>query len=466
MACVEDLARFVIESSEQDLSDAAREQLRIRILDSLGCAIAGMEGDTVRVVRAQTEEFDGGGRCSLIGGGTAAPDRAAFLNGALVSYLDFNDGYIAKGETCHPSGSLAPILAAGEYAGSSGRDVITALALAYQVQCRLSDVAPVRAAGFDHCTLGAYGVAAGVAKVLGLDAARTAHAIAISATGFNTLRVVRTGRLSHWDSLAYPHMAACSTRVALLAMAGITGPLDVLEGEKGFMDAIAGVFEIQWAGEDLERVRRTVVRKHDADIHTQTAIEAVLELKRRNAFDAADVEHIDLETFEVAYHVAGGGEEGDRSVVENREEAGHSLPYVVAAALLDGRVMPEQYRPENIRRPDAQRLLAEVTVRPNAAYSRDFPNEMPCRVRLRLRDGRVLTKEMREYPGFYTQPVSWSTAREKFDTLAAPYTTAELRGSIADAVSHLEDIRVADLMGLLARVARTSAGTAGERRAS
>lgn len=457
MACVEQLAQFVVQSSDRDLSDAAREQLRIRVLDTLGCAIAGMEGEPVRVVRAQTGEFESAGRCTLIGGGTASPDRAAFVNGALACYLDFHDGYVAKDETCHPSGSLAPILAAGEYAGASGRDALAALAVAYQVQCRLSDVAPVRAAGFDHVTLGAYAVAAGVSKVMGLDAARTAHAIAISGTALNALRVTRTGRLSQWNCLAYPHMAACSTRIALLAMAGVTGPLEVLEGEKGFMDAIAGVFEIHWPGEDLERVRRTVIRKHDADIHTQTAIEAVLDLKRRNAFEAADVERVELETFEVAYHIAGGGDEGDRTVLESREDAGHSMPYAVVAALLDGRVMPEQYRPENIRRPDVQRLLAEVTVKPNAAYSRDFPNELPCRVRLRLRDGRVLTREMREYPGFYTQPVGWSAAREKFDQLAGPYTTPELRAAVADAVAHFEEIRVADLMRLLAGVGRGTA---------
>lgn len=453
MTSVEELAQFVVQSSERDLSDAAREQLRIRILDALGCAIAGMEGEPVRKVRAQAGTFHAGGRCSLIGGGTAPPDWAAFYNGALVSYLDFNDGYLARGETCHPSGTLAPVLAAAEYAGANGRETVTALALAYQVQCRLSDVAPVRAAGFDYATQGAYAVAAGVAKALGLDVERTAHAIAISGAALNALRVTRTGRLSAWSRLAYPYMAACCLRAVVLAGAGITGPLEVLEGEKGFMDAIAGVFEIHWAGEDLERVRRTVVRKHDADIHTQTAIEAVLELKRRNRFEAAEVEHVDLETFEVAYHLAGGGEEGDRTVVESREDAGHSLPYVVAAALLDGRVMPEQYRPENLRRPEAVRLLSETTVRANPAYSRDFPNEMPCRVRLRLRDGRVLSKEMREYPGFFTQPITWAAARAKFDTLTGPCTTAEQRDAIADAVANLEEVPVAKLMRLLASVA-------------
>src|SRR6478752_9716433 len=110
-----------------------------------------------------------------------------------------------------------------------------ALAIAYQVQCRLSDVAPVRDKGFDHTTQGSYSQAAGVSKILGLDESKTANAIAISGTAFNALRVTRTGNLSHWKGLAFPNTAACCTRASLLARHGITGPLEVIEGEKGLM---------------------------------------------------------------------------------------------------------------------------------------------------------------------------------------------------------------------------------------
>ena len=109
------------------------------------------------------------GHCTLIGGGFTDIDRAALYNSALIRYLDFNDSYLAKGETCHPSDNLGAILAAGEYIGATGRDLMTALAVAYQVQCRLCDVAPVRARGFDHTVQGAYAVAAGVSRILELD---------------------------------------------------------------------------------------------------------------------------------------------------------------------------------------------------------------------------------------------------------------------------------------------------------
>jgi 2-methylcitrate dehydratase len=244
MQMVEQLAAFVTRSSYNDLSVAARQALKTHILDALGCAIAALDGAPVRAIRAQVENFGGTQRCILIGGGRTAPDRAAFYNSALVRYLDFNDSYLAPGETCHPSDNLGAVLAAAEHGGRSGRDLLTALAVAYQVQCRLSDVAPVRAKGFDHTTQGAYAVAAGVSKALDLDQDRTANAIAISGTAFNALRVTRAGRLSNWKGLAYPNTAFGATHAAFLAMHGITGPLEVFEGNKGFMDAIAGQFEI------------------------------------------------------------------------------------------------------------------------------------------------------------------------------------------------------------------------------
>ena len=281
----EQLAAFVVRASYDDLSQAARNHLKIRVLDALGCAIGALNGEPVRLIREQIDDFGGTGLCTLIGGGRTAPDRAAFYNSALVRYLDFNDSYLAKGETCHPSDKLGAVLAAAEYARRSGSDLLTALAVAYQVQCRLSDLAPVRAKGFDHVSQGSYAVAAGVAKALGLDPARTANAIAISGTAFNALRVTRTGTLSHWKGLAYSNTASCCTNAAFLAMRGISGPLEVFEGNKGFMESITGPFEIDWSREDLDRVTQTIVKAYNAEIHSQSAIEGILELRREHGFD-------------------------------------------------------------------------------------------------------------------------------------------------------------------------------------
>jgi 2-methylcitrate dehydratase len=452
MTYAEQLADFVAQATFDDLSEAARQQIKIRVLDSLGCAIGALDGEPIRMIRQQTEDFGGAGRCTLIGGGRTAPDRAALYNSALVRYLDFNDGYLAPGETCHPSDNVGAVLAAAEYAGRSGQDLMTALAVAYQVQCRLSDVAPVRAKGFDHTVQGAYAVAAGVSRALGLDEKQTANAIAIGGTAFNALRVTRTGALSHWKGLAYPNLAFGVTHAAFLAMRGVTGPRQVFEGNKGLMDAITGRFELDWSREDLERVTHTILKKYNAELHSQSAIEGALELKHETGLAAGDVEHIQIEIFDVAYNIIGGGEEGDKTIVRIKEQADHSLPYMVAVALLDDHVMPEQYQPERIQRQDVQTLLRKILVRPAPQFSRRFPDEMPCRITVLLRDGRTLVKEKRDYEGFRSRPMRWETVVDKFERLSAARVDAPARKGIIEAVANLDAIQAADLMKLLASV--------------
>src|SRR3989304_1971247 len=170
----EQLAAFVERATWEDLSPAAREALKIRVLDSLGCALGAFRGEPIRMIRRDIDEFGGNPLCTLIGGGKTSPDRAAFGNGALIRYLDFNDSYLAPGETCHPSDNIGAVLAASEYARASGRQFLAALAVAYQVQCRLRDEGPVRARGLDTTTQRAAARAAGVAKALALPMARGA----------------------------------------------------------------------------------------------------------------------------------------------------------------------------------------------------------------------------------------------------------------------------------------------------
>jgi len=444
-----EMARFVRRAEFRHLPEEVVEALKIRVLDSLGCALGAVCAPLLRLIRDQVLEFGGVPWCTLIGGGRTAPDRAAFYNSALVRYLDFNDSYLAKNETCHPSDNLGAVLAAAEAAHAPGSRLLTALAVAYQVQCRLSDVAPVRQHGFDHVTQGAYSVAAGVSKALELDEERTAHAIAIAGTAFNALRVSRTGALSHWKGLAFPNAAGCVTHTTFLAGRGITGPPGVFEGNKGFMESIAGPFCLDWDREDLQRVRWTILKKYNAEIHSQSAIEGTLELRREHGVAPGSVRWVDLDVFEVAYHIIGGGEEGDKYAVSTKEQADHSLPYLVAVALLDGDVGPAQFRPERIAAPEVQNLARNVRVRPDGDFSRRFPGQLCCRVRLELRDGRSWVREKTGYEGFYTAPMDWEAVSRKFRRLADPVAGESLCGRIIDTVRKLEEVPVSNLMVLL-----------------
>lgn len=454
MTELENLAAFVIRADYGALSTAAREQLKIRVLDTLGCAIGALDAAPMAAIRAQLDDFGGNPLCSLIGGGMTAPDRAAFYNGALVRYLDFMDSYLAKGETCHPSDNLAAVLAAAEYADADGETFLTALAVAYQVQARLSDEAPVRDRGFDHTTQGAYAVGAGVAKALGLDAARTANAIALSGVGNIALRVTRTGTLSQWKGLAYPNTAFVGTHAAFLAMRGITGPPEVFDGNKGFMESVSGPYRIDWASEDLERVSRTIVKKYNAEIHAQSAIEGALELKQRHGFSGDAVERVEIDIFDVAHKIIGGGEEGDKTIVRTKEQADHSLQYMMAVALCDGEVMPAQYAPQRILASDVQSLLHRVTVRPDPGFSARFPGEMACRVRITLHGGAHDEIEKQDYEGFHTRPMSWATIAAKFRRLVVGHASPEGEEAIIEAVARLERMKVRDVTRLLADVPR------------
>jgi 2-methylcitrate dehydratase len=456
MTEVEQLARFVAERQFSDISTQARQQLKIRVLDTIGVAIGALDAPPMAAISRLIDELGGRPLSTMIGGGKTAPDRAAFFNGALSRYLDFMDSYLAASETCHPSDNLGAVLAAAEMHGASGADFLTALAVAYQVHTRLSDVAPVRDRGFDHTVQGAYAAAAGVAKALALSPGRIANAIAISGTANIALRVTRTGALSHWKGLAYPNTAMAATHAALLAARGITGPRAVFEGNKGLKETISGPFEIDWLAEDLERARLTILKKHNAEVHAQTALDAALDIRSQPSFSIDRVRHVRLRTFRVAHQIIGGGEEGDKRTVRSKEEADHSLPYMLAAMLLDGEVQPDQYLPERIASEDVQSLLRRVVITPDPALSEQFPRRMPASLDVELDDGTVLHAERDDYHGFHTKPFDWAAARQKFNRVTQGFLTAEAADGIAEVIADLDARPVSVLTARLASVPHRS----------
>lgn len=450
MTIVEELAEFAASRTFKDLSESSVKQLKIRILDSLGCGIGALDAPPMKSLQAILSEFGGAPYCTLIGGGKAAPDRATYHNGALIRYLDFNDSYLAKNETCHPSDNLAPILAATEYAGLSGQDLLVGLAVAYEVQCRLSEVAPVRAKGFDHTVQGSYAVAAGASRALKLDPERTANAIAISGTALNALRVTRTGKLSNWKGLAYPFMASGAIQATFLAKDGVTGPLEVFEGNKGFMETISGPFKVDWHSEGLDLVNKTILKNYNAEIHSQSAISCMLKLRNDQGLTADDLDYAEVRIFDVAFNIIGGGEEGQKKeLIETKEQADHSLPYILAVALIDGKVMPEEYEAERINSQDVQTLLRKIHIKSDKEFSAKFPEQMPCEIRVHTKSGKTLVESSGDYDGFFTRPFSWQEASRKFEALTLPYIDEDVRSQIEKTVAELDALDVSDLTIIL-----------------
>ena len=338
------LARFVTLADAAAMTAEARDELLKRVLDSIGVAIAALDGQPIGHVRAHVADFGGTPHCTLIGGGKTAPDRAAFYNGALVRYLDFMDAISPKAR---------PVIRATIWARCSPRPN-TPISLARNsfppsrspIRC---NTAKRRRAG-PRQGLRPYGSGRLCGCCRRLAGARprreqTANAIAISGTCNNALRVTRTGALSHWKGLAYPNTAFVGTHAAFLAYRGITGPEEVFEGNKGFKDAIAGPFEIDWSKEDLEIVRKSILKKYNAEIHSQSSIEGALELQARHGFKAKRSRR-SRSTFSTSPLISSAAaRKATRRSSGTKEEADHSLPYMVGVALIDGNVLPAQYAP-------------------------------------------------------------------------------------------------------------------------
>src|ERR1700741_1389718 len=417
MTQVESLAKYATRASFADLSAESREQLAIHILDSIGCCIAALGAGPIEACREQGVEFGGTGPCTLIGGGKANPIYAAFWHTALVRYVDFMDNFLAPTETCHTADNFGVALTIADYVGGSGRDLMLAVALAYTVQSRFVDHANFMTRGFDHTAQLAFSLNAAAGKLLGLSEPQIADAIAMAAVSDASFAVVRAKPLSQWKGLASAQSALGAMNTLFLARRGVEGPLQVVEGANGIDNLLHMQIRIDWDKQGYEGVLESTIKKYNAMIHTQSAVHCMVDLARQNKLDPGKVISIEADVTRMTYDFAGGGLYGMDKVIRTKEQADHSLPYLLAVALLDGDVMPAQFEPDRIMRADVQQLLKKVSVRPDQEFTELYPAKMPAKIIVRLQDGTVIEHEVQDYPGLASHPFAWEDSVEKFDRL-------------------------------------------------
>ena len=201
------LADYVCSVRFEDLSKEVVHEVRRRVTDSLGCALGAWNEEPCAIARKVASEFSAKNGATIIGTAhQAPPDWAAFATGCCIRYFDFNDTYLSK-EPAHPSDNISAALATAESVGATGKEFITAVALAYEVQCRFCDAASIRARGWDHVTYGAFSTALASAKLMKLDPEKTRHALNIAGVGCAAMRQARVGELSHWKGVAFADAA-------------------------------------------------------------------------------------------------------------------------------------------------------------------------------------------------------------------------------------------------------------------
>jgi 2-methylcitrate dehydratase len=449
---VDDLAAFVVGAEPSDLSTHPRALLKRNVLDSIACAVGSLDGELIPTLREHTGQFSGTASATLVGGGRASVDQAAFFNAVLVRYPDLLDTYLTVGGLCHPADNFGAVLAVAEHVDASGADFLLALAVAYEVQCRFSAQVPVMARGLNHALQLAMSVAAGSARLLGLDAEQTAHAIAAAAADNVSLAAVHAEPVSNWKGISPASTGMRAVYTTMLAGRGITGPKSLFEGPHGLVQLFDQPIDFNTTDRTLAAVEQTYLKQFCALIHGQAIIDALLAIRSDNNLGGDDIARVTIEVFQTAYDIAGGGAYGDKDHPQTKEQADYNLKYLGAVALLDGGVGPEQLENERVLRGDVQELLTRVDVVAAADLTADYPQRTATRVHVVTRDGREFSREESDYEGSPTRPLTWDRVVDKFEWLAEPFCDDTLRTEIVTAAAHIDEIPVAELTGLLGAV--------------
>ncbi len=454
------LARYCQALCYDDLPGAVVHEVKRRVLDSLGCALAAWNAPPCRVACRIGRSVTVTGGATLWGTNhKTLPDLATFANGALVRYLDFNDTYLAK-EPAHPSDNVAAILAVGETCRASGKRVIQAIALAYEVQCRFCDAAALRPRGWDHVTYGPFSSALGAAKVMKLSDAQTLQAINLAGVANIALRQTRVGDLSMWKACAFSNAARNGVFAAMLAQRGMTGPSPIFEGEKGFMKLVSGPFELPPLGGEKGafdmgpfKILDTYIKHYPVEYHAQTAVEAALALREdmlkvEGVEVLAGITDIEIGSYDVAIEIIGRDPEKWRP--HTRETADHSFPYCVAAALLDGKMTLHSFKAKRLTDPVLHELMRKMRVVLQPEFVGRYPQAMPTRITVRTKAGKEYVKQV-DYPlGHPKHALSDHEIEEKFRVLARRKLDRARIRQVVDLVWQLDQLKdISRLMPLL-----------------
>jgi 2-methylcitrate dehydratase len=376
---------------------------KARILDTLGCAYGAIDSDVGRAARRMAADCGGAPQATLIGTGekTSAP-LATLVNGSLLRYLDSNDYYFSR-DPAHPSGNLAVALAIGEREHRSGRDLIAALVAAYEVQLRLCDFAgepSLWKRGWHHGCNAQFSSAAIAARLSGMDPARTAHAMAISASHQNTLAQLQSGAVSMIKGTAEGWVAKAGVEAALLAQHGVTGPLDLMEGGAGWAKCVAGEVDFGALCAPLDgrfRLLQTSIKPYPAVATAVAPVWAAIELHRAGlpALDEIEKVVVRLPAFALATPSAQAGRRHPAHI----ESAQHSFYYCAVIALLEGACGDIQFTPAKLAAAEVRGLLDKVALQEDGELTALWPQSAGGAVELHLRDGNVRSHRCPYPPG-------------------------------------------------------------------
>jgi 2-methylcitrate dehydratase len=412
------IAEYAVGLDRTLISVSARQTMTRRLIEAIGCALGAFEAKPCVSARGLAASSTSNPGASVFGlDSRSTPELAVFANASMVRYLDFNDTYHTEGGG-HPSDMMPAILAAAEVNDASGDDVLTAMHVAYEVFAALADAVPMRDKGWDYGGFLGIATAAGVGRVMGLDAAGVANAVSIAVTPNMPLFVTRTGELSNWKGCASAYASMAGLFAARVTAAGISGPPMPFEGTFGVWDQITGPFEIASLGSPVDgrsAVERTSCKLHPSDFETQIPAQVFIEL-HSEGIAPDDIAAIDIATYYVAWDLIGGGQ-GDHDEKwdpKRRETADHSLPYLIAVALSDGEVTKSSFTPERVADPALRPLMQRISVVEDPEITRTWTTHPAYEFDIRLTNGDRRRIRVDHPRGHFRDPLTDDEVVAKF----------------------------------------------------
>jgi 2-methylcitrate dehydratase len=434
------MARWAENLAYEDLGERAIHEARRYLLDSLGCALGGYRQEDARIALSVIDEIGGHGAATILGSGRKSdPVSASLANALMVRVMDYNDIYWQQ-DPSHPSDIIPAALACGERAGRTGKDLIVGIVLGHEFEMRLCEAAfpGIRERGWHHATLTAFVSPIVSGRMLGLPWRQIQHAIGISASRHATLGAVTAGKLTMMKNTVDPMATQSGVLAALLAEKGYTGPEHVIDGKEGLVACFGPEWKLDVLVDGLGaswRIERCGMKAFPTEALTHAPISAVLDIVNEYDLTPDEIQKVRIRSLARAADILADPSKYDP---RSKETADHSLPYVIAAAIVERQVTPAQFEPEKIADPLIRAQLRKVEVVADPEIEAVFPELQRVAVTITTTDGRELHKQL-DYPkGDPRNPLTDAEVEAKFDSLAAPSLSAGARARLKDAVWNLE----------------------------
>jgi 2-methylcitrate dehydratase len=431
------LSRYITTFDVGALPASVVHQTKRTLIDTIGCALGGFHSEPARIARQLARGVSSATTSTLLGTAIAStPDLVAFANGATIRYLDFNDSYFAPGGG-HPSDMIGALLAVADAYQCTGRRLLGAVAIAYEVFCRLSDQVNVIPLGWDQGTFSALGAVAGIAYLRGLDEVTTAQALAIASVSSLPLGATRAGELSMWKGCATASAnrhAVFSTELAALGMSGPEAPFD---GKGGLWTQMRSA-PAQWPevdhSHDGYRIMRTMFKQYPSQLHTQGPIELALEL--RELVSAQAVATVAVHSYEIA--VSSAATEPQKWAPRTRETADHSIPFLFASAWLYGGVSAESFAEQRLSDPTIAAFMKKLSIDEDEEYTARYSDEFNCRALVTTAQGEQHLAHVQYPKGHAQNPFGDAELEGKFRALAQPVLGEEAAGRVLPLVWEID----------------------------